>query len=1254
MKKRLFTLALAFIMLVSTTLCAAGATLESTDMYKTDYATLEEANEAAKELSAEIADEGMVLLKNDGTLPLTGKEWVTVFGTLDNMAIEGMAEVGFTVYNAGSNVASFTAADKEAHEIYGDAAIIQISGGNGGEGKTDGYMTSEIEDNKDANGEVYTYADGSEFVHAAQAYDGQNYYKHPLQIKDATEELIAYVTAHYDSVIVLLTGSSPIEAGILRDNEKINAIVWTGSLGESGWQGCAYGGWGEIAKLLNGDINPSGKTVDTWAYDFTANPTWANDGNSGKSFTSAVDEDAYKYENVSTTLAWRTEDGEYAVRAGHTSNDVVNNYYTVAYEEDIYYGYRYYETMAADYADYKYENAVAFPFGYGLSYTTFDWEVVGVEDSDWGKEQSDWTKGGKITLKVKVTNTGDVAGKDVVEIYGHSPYIQGGVEKAEVVLVGFEKTKELRPGQSQTLTIEVNIQDLSSFDYTDANGNGQKTYELDAADGYELRVQSDSHNAKAVVKLDALTSDIILSKDDYSGNEVATLFSNGDIYDTLGYDPETGMNLVEEGKLTLMSRSADKGGLKGTFPQINTAADMVRSDKYFQMIDQFADMEADSSYGEGSFYNLATGKTAATEAETDLPWIKSAADIPADWKQMASAEAQAAAKAEAGDNWLSFADMKGVPYADAKWTTLMNQLTYDDMINLVSHGAYQTVALDAIEKAAGRYMDSALVVDQELTDRGFNWGDCPHSAATWNKELMYRRGIISGNIGLLSDASSMMSSGVGLTGWYAPAADLHRSPFGGRTSEYFSEDPYLSGHIAGNIVAGMASRGILCTIKHVALNENETQRQALFSYLSEQAAREIYFRVFQIVMQEYNCGAMMTAYNNIGEVHSDANYNFMQALCRDEWGWAGFQVTDAVTPMSNFFSMDTMLRSGGNLLLSNVTVETGAMKNGTGNCAVSGVYDAETNTVKLADGSESPTQWYALRNAAQQILFTEANSKQSTNGINLNNYGEKGGVLTPATQGEFYDVLIDAEVDGDIEYTVISGELPAGLSISINAGSNGGGQQGGGQQGGGDMGGGPGGGGPGGGGPGGGGESSGGQASASSSLSGAIISGTPTETGHYEFTVEARAYGWIVGTAEFSIDVESAIAVSEPTDNLAVGQFFIAAVDLANAADFNAGVVYTVTEGSKLPEGLTLSADGIIEGTPVVPGTYVVSITATGTNSSTNHMNQTTLATTAYVADCTFTVVGDAGEAVSITAVVATDAGYVVYFSNGTSTTIAK
>jgi beta-glucosidase-like glycosyl hydrolase len=1070
------------------------------------------------------------------------------------------------------------------------------------------------------------YADGTEFVHAAQAYDGTDYYKHPLELTDAAEELIAYVTNHYSRVIVLLTGSSPIEAGVLRDNEKINAILWTGSVGESGWQGCSYGGWDEIAKLLNGDVNPSGRTVDLWAYDFTANPTWANDGNSGKSFTSAADEEAYQYENVSTTKAWRDESGEYRVRSGHTSNDTVNNYYTVEYEEDLYYGYRYYETMAADYADYNYDNAVAFAFGYGLSYTTFDWEVVSVEDSDWGREQADWQNGGTITLKVKVTNTGDVAGKDVVEIYGHAPYLDGGIEKVEVSLIGFEKTSLLRPGQSETLTISVNIQDIASFDYTDANNNGSKTYELDAADGYELRVSASSHDVKATVKLAALDKDIILAQDDYSGSTVETLFSNSNVYNLLGYDPETGLNLVEEGKMTLMSRASSKGGLKGTMPTINLKADMTRSEKYFEMVDAFADLEADARYGENSYYQLAYGKTAANEAESELPWVKSSADIPADWDQMENEEAQAAAKAASGDSWLNFRDMKGVEMDDARWTTFMNELTWDDMVNLVSHGAYQTVAIDAIEKAAGRYMDSALVVDQELGADGFNWGDCPHSAATWNKELMYRRGVISGNIGLLSEASSRMSTGVGLTGWYAPAADLHRSPFGGRTSEYFSEDGYLSGHIAGNIVAGMASRGILCTIKHVALNENETQRQSLFTYVSEQAAREIYFRAYQIVLQEYSCGAVMTSYNNIGELHSESNYAFMQQLLRDEWGWTGYQCTDAVTPMSNFFSMDTMLRAGSNLLLSNVTEETGVMNNGTGNCAVSGTYDKANRQVVLADGSVSATQWYVVRNAAQQILYVEANSKQSANGYDIASYADKSGAMTQATQGAEYEYAIDIDIDGlDAEYTVVDGKLPDGLSIKTGAANQGGNQGFGGSQ---------------------------SSSSASSlTLTCARVTGTPTTAGHYEFTIQCTANGWQKATASYSLDVAPALTLSDAADALAVGQEFITAIDFANAADFNAGVKYVVAEGSALPEGLTLSEDGIIEGTPVVPGVSTVAITAIGTTSSTNQMNQTT---TSYTTEFVFNVVGDAGEAVTITSVVATDAGYTVYFSNGTSTTIAK
>ena len=1232
--RKLLAAALAAVMLLGLSM-TAYADLASDTIYEADYGSLEEANVAARALSAEIVHEGVVLLKNDGVLPLNGDEWISVFSSADDLLLEGIENVGFNVHAAGVNVGSFTEKDLVAYKTYGDAAIITISGGNGGEGKTDGYLTSEKEDNMDADGNVYTYADGTEFVHKAQAFDGTDYYKHPLQLKNAAEELISFVTARYDKVIVLLTGSSPIEAGVLRDNDKINAILWTSALGDAGFTGVSYAGWDEVGLLLDGEVNPSGRTVDLWAYDFTASPTWANDGNSGKSFQSAADEEAYAYENVSTTKAWRDESGEYRTRTGHTTRDTVDKYYTVEYEEDLYYGYRYYETMAADYPDFEYENAVAFPFGYGLSYTDFDWEVVNVEDSDWGKAQADWQNGGTITVDVKVTNTGAAAGKDVVEIYGHAPYIDGGVEKPEVTLVGFEKTGLLRPGQSEILKIAVNIQDLASFDYMDANGNGSRTYELDAADGYELRVSANSHEAKDIVALAALDGDIILAQDDYSGNDAEAIFSEGNIYNLLGYDPETGMNLVEEGKMTLMSRDSAKGGLAGTIPTINTAADMTRSEKYFNMIDAFADLEADADYGPGSYYELAYGKTAASEAETDLPWVKTDADIPADWDQQESAEAQAAAKEAAGDAWLNFRDMKGVSFDDPLWTTFMNELTYDEMIRLVSNGGYQTIALESVEKKAGRYMDNAHIVDFELNERAFSWGDCPHTAATWNKELMYRRGIISGTIGLLSDGASMMSSGKGLTGWYAPAVDLHRSPFGGRTSEYFSEDGYLTGHIAGNIIAGMASHGILCTLKHVALNENETQRQALFTYVSEQAAREIYFRAYQIALQEYECGVIMTAYNNIGEVHSDSNYAFVQGLLRDEWGWAGFQTTDAVSPANNFFSMDTMLRAGSNLLLGSISEATGAMLNGTGNCAVSGTYDKANRQVVLADGSVSPTQWYALRNAAQQILFVEANSKQSENGYAPDFYSSgadaASGELPAAMQGEAYEASIDANVEGmTADYVLIGGELPEGVEIKVGEDKGSGVF---------DI------------------SSLFGSGEASSeepALTGGRVTGTPAVPGHYEFTVQARANGWILDEATFSLDVDSALSFTYPLEDLAVGEDYINAVEFAHAANYDVGVTYALAEGSALPQGLTLSDDGIIEGIPVAPGTYEVAISAIATSSSVNASKQTVYTDEVYTSTFTFNVVGDAGTSVSITSIVEDDAGYTVYFSDGSSAVIAK
>lgn len=1153
------------------------------ETYQADYSTIAAATEAAEDLSNEAAAEGTVLLKNQNqALPLSGHEGMTVFGDASDF-IAGFRSTGYKVFKAStSDSTNFSTNDTGNFRAYNDVAVIVLSSGTAGEGQSGGMITSEVEDNKDVEGQDYGYGDGSgeSFKHRSLATDSAGKeYKHGKQVGDATEKLIAYAHENFGKVIVILTCSTTMEIGsTLKANPKVDAVLHTGTLGSSGWQGTAYGGYALVGKLLDGEITPSGRTNDLWAWDFTANPSWANDGNSGESFDSAEKEAAFGYNGIGITRAFRTSatGNPYAVRGDHAGSNRVNNFYAVEYEEDIYNGYRYYETAAAEaslanYAGFNYNHAVAYPFGYGLSYTTFTKEILTAQSdvSDWGKDQADYTKNGRMKVAVKVTNTGKAPGKEVVEIYGHSPYYLNGVAKTENVLLGFAKTGTLNPGASQTVVVEVKIADMASFDYNDANGNGKTTYEIDKVAGtdtkgnplhdgaghYELRVQESSHfdatNDK-VLTLSDPSKDIILSKDLASGKEVSNVFSQKDAYNLLSSDPgDSGKTLVEQGKMKLMSR-ANFTSTFPTAPKSSDASEMVRSDQWFKRLNTFANYEADNFK---DYDALLEGTAAASEDASALPWAVSDAKFAAlgggAWKQgeatglkfrdligvdvkNTTVAFQNSDKAKAG--YTTNAKLVGMTGSEA-WTKLINTMTYDEMAKLVSNGAYQSLAVSSIEKPASRYMDSALVVDQELWSAGFNWGDCCHYAATFNHELLYRRGVISGNIALLSEASSQMSSGKGLDGWYAPAMDLHRSPFGGRNSEYFSEDPILSGTASGEIVAGMAAKGIICTIKHVAMNENETQRIDLLTYASEQCARELYFKGFQLVLEDYKCGALMTSYNCIGDVHSDSNYAFVQKMIRDEWGFDGFATSDAVSPASDFFTMDSYLRAGSSLLLSH-------MSDPSSNLYVSGAYDATANCVKLTDGSKSNTQWASLRQAAQQILYTEVNSAVSSNGIDLSTY--TGAALADGLQGKTYSASVAFTGSTGGVYTLSDGALPEGCTLRDDG----------------------------------------------------TISGVPTVPGDYSFSVACLFAGYIKGNATFTIKVTSSFSLDN-TANPVKGSAYDAYVNSTYFTTGNFDSVSYAVNNNSLPAGLSMDATGHITGTPTTAGTYQVSLLISGSKTST-------------------------------------------------------
>lgn len=1173
--------------------------------YETDYFSLEEAHAEAASLRREIVDEGTVLLKNNNdALPIAGNSWVTGLGDAGSNLQSGFEASGMhiQIINA-ANPDEFTAKDKvRMSNGYNDAAIIVMSGSGGSEGLTSGVVSNEVEDNKFGD-EKLSYSHQYPIMGPAKTQGNQGQggqqggaapfsteganamveYKHVLQVTEDTEDLIIYAAEHFKKVIVIVSAATAMEIRCLQESDLVDAIIWTGTREPSA------DAFEEIARMISGEVNPSGRLPDNWATDFTSNPSWMNDGNS-ISFSSAADEGAYEY-SISSTKAFRlTKDGAYYTRQQHGAN-VVNYVYGIKYEEDIYNGYRYYETAAAD-GVIDYEDSVLYPFGYGLSYTSFEW-TYNAKKSDlsaWNSEKmlAGGSFNGTVKIAVDVKNTGSVAGKDVVQIYGHSPYYNGGIEKSEVVLVGFEKTGIIAPGKTETVVIEVQIRDLASFDYTDANGNGKRTYELDKSSDdnpYELRIQRNSHDLVESVKLDNLVNDVIFDKDGYTGNDVEALFSNNDEYNLLGHDPAVegdDKTLVGEDKMTLLSRK----NFEDTYPEMDTAEDMVRSQAYFDFITEFPEYEADNWE---DYYKLINGVDTVPKGTTEdtAGFVWSITEVPESWSQMADADAQSKAKEEAGDKWLNFADLRGVAWDDPKWDTLLNELTYEEMVELVSYGAYRTIPLDSIGKVKARYMDGANMVDIE-TDGVMNWGDVPTTAATWNKDLAYRRGIISANIGMHSSVAE------GMDAWYAPAVCTHRSPFGGRNPEYFSEDPFLAGHMAGHLVAGLEERGVMTTIKHYALNENENQRRGVQTYVSEQAAREIYFKPFQIVVQQYGGRCMMTSYNQVGDMASSSNYMFMNKMTRQEWGFNGNSMTDAVAPQSDFFTMDSLIRGGSSLVLSSFY---GADAEKFPNCAISGYYDAENNCVKVADGTVSNTQWYWLRTAAKEILFAEVDSRVARNGLDLSGYNNNGEVKDLGTlkQGESvgssggkgkgdwgggntvdapkvtYELAEKATKNArnSTTYTLVGGILPDGMELS-SSGS---------------------------------------------------VSGTPTKAGVYEFTVKIQCYGWLEETCDYRLTIESAFELEDDITNLTVGDKVdtLLFTDVLKVEDYNESYTYSVVSGS-LPSGLTINAEGEIVGTPTVAGIYNATIKLTAVKSSTNHAGLVTITTDEIYHDITIVV----------------------------------
>lgn len=809
----------------------------------------DEAKERGRELSVRVEQEGAVLLKNDGLLPMQA----------GNIALMGYAAVDPVYIGAGS-VAQASGSDDlvnffQAFEEGGFTVDSTLKD------YYEDYLKSEQTRDNDAGGmfnmqgadynildqPLDSYRDKLDQAAAANdtavvvfsraggeggdlpidmaGYTNGDAGKHYLELQQTERDLLDYAEENFKNVIVLLDTSNPMELGFLED-EKVNAAIWVGAPGAVGNKA--------LPQIITGEVNPSGRLVDIFPYDVTSNPSYYNCTAGTYNNYEAFDQTAEGYDNkVDGGMIW--------------------------YAEGIYMGYRYYETAAAEGA-IDYDKTVQFPFGFGLSYTDFSWSV---ESSSFGEA------GGDIEVKVKVTNTGSVAGKDVVQLYYSAPYEAGGIEKSARVLGAFAKTGELEPGASETVTLSMGVDDLASYDY-----KNEKCYVADAG-AYTFYLQTDSHNVKD--GCDPITHDVS-SRRVYNEGGVGKRASDASVATNHFDDASAGDgNIGDEGTIPWMTRA----DLAGTHPA-KTMGDHVT--------------HLDVAMGQ-----QAIDKILASEGGSDVSYDDDDSYVT---KSLVPVETGA-------NNGLSINDVAGyTEWDDEVWDNLVNQMSVDDMCTLISACGYGTPEISSIGKGMATDVDGpAGVSSQNLNYYGNEYCGEPVTAATWNVELAAEVGS--------SVADECLAAGI--NGWYAPGIDLHRTPFGGRCAEYYSEDPLLSGKMAASEIAACQEKGIYVYAKHFALNDQDKNRGGMYTWANEQAIRELYLRGFEYAAKEGKARGFMEAYNRIGFTECSVNKALNTYVLKDEWGSNAMCLTDGYAAMfgsDTYNNPDLQVRAGAGMLLS--------------------------------------------------------------------------------------------------------------------------------------------------------------------------------------------------------------------------------------------------------------------------------------------------------------------------------------------------
>lgn len=826
---------------------------EVTSVYPTQKATNKaEAFANAQEVNLKLAEEGFVLLKNENAaLPMNKGARISVFSKNSvNLSYGGSGSGGFDTSNnkdlyESLNDAGFVTNPtlKRFYESSQSGPVRTANSSDLDNGDNQKIAAAETPQNKYTDAVKNSYADYSDAALVVitriggEGFDLPRYQgdsegavspdSHYLELDQNEIDLLTAVTdGTFKRVVVVFNTPSSFEATFLKDSayaafaDKIDAAVWIGFTGSNGITA--------LGEILNGDVNPSGRLVDTWAADFTKNPSFVNFG------TGCLPDTTDKYDG--------------------------GMYYSVDYEEGIYVGYRYYETRGETDGEDWYNANVVYPFGYGLSYTTFDWTVGDASASE-------IELGTTITVPVTVKNTGSVAGKDVVQLYASAPYTLGGIEKAHKVLVGFAKTKLLQPGESETVTVSFDPYSAASYDYRDANSNGFSGYELEAGE-YTLYVSRNAHESEKAIALN-LATDVQIGTDPTTDSEVVNRYTDSEDF------------LDSDWQLDAMLSRAD---WEGTWPTPQTAQQHAGTDRLYEEI-------------RSEEHNNPTD----FDSE-EYPWF-------GEEPTLTLRDLLPSAEAEGYEPVVS--------YDDERWEELMMGCDEEEMIALINNGAYHTLAMENVGLPATIHGDGPSGFTCFMSKEQVN-GTCQYvsetvMASTWNINLMNELGEAIGEEGTIGDKAT----GQPYSSIYAPGVNIHRSPFGGRCSEYFSEDPFISGMMGAAEVQGIQSRGVLPTVKHFVANEQETHRSigGDLSWLSEQALREIYLKPFEYTVKLGETRGIMTSFNRIGTRWTGGDYRLLTEILRNEWGFNGLVICDFNT-IPQYMIPRMMFYAGGSLDLA--------------------------------------------------------------------------------------------------------------------------------------------------------------------------------------------------------------------------------------------------------------------------------------------------------------------------------------------------